>query len=124
MWGGASMPIYEFECKSCNAVSEFQMKFSDPHPKSCPRCQSDSLEKLMSATAFHLKGGGWYSEGYSNKKADKETAPTDKSGTETSGDTKEAKTTEKATEKATEKTTTKKETPTPTSKSKASESST
>ena len=110
------MPIYEFECKSCNAVSEFQMKFSDPHPKSCPRCQSDSLEKLMSATAFHLKGGGWYSEGYSNKKADKETAPTDKSGTETSGDTKEAKTTEK--------TTTKKETPTPTSKSKASESST
>lgn len=65
------MPLYEYKCDDCGAVSEFQMKMSDAHPESCPKCGAGSLRKLISQTAFQLKGGGWYNEGYtgpSNKK--------------------------------------------------------
>lgn len=66
------MPLYEYQCEKCEEVSEFRMKMSDPDPKTCPKCGSEPLRKLMSSTAFQLKGGGWYSEGYdgqSNKKS-------------------------------------------------------
>ena len=61
------MPIYEYKCESCGQVSELIMKFSDPQPEKCAHCGSGPLTKLMSATSFHLKGGGWYSDGYDSK---------------------------------------------------------
>lgn len=62
------MPIYEFRCKECGKVSEFQMKMSDPNPQTCPSCgREKSLNKIMSLPSFQLKGGGWYSEGYDGK---------------------------------------------------------
>ncbi|SME96844.1 FmdB family zinc ribbon protein [Pseudobacteriovorax antillogorgiicola] len=61
------MPLYEFRCGECQSVSEFRMKMSDPNPSICPECGAESLTKIMSAAAFHLKGGGWYSEGYDGK---------------------------------------------------------
>jgi putative FmdB family regulatory protein len=67
------MPLYEYKCEECETVSEFRMKMSDPHPEACPECGAGSLRKLISQTAFQLKGGGWYNEGYtgpSNKKQD------------------------------------------------------
>ena len=44
-------------------------KMSDLPLKKCPDCGGKLLKKL-SATAFQLKGGGWYKDGYSssNKK--------------------------------------------------------
>ena len=68
------MPLYEYKCDGCQAVTEFHMKMSDPDPKVCPNCGKDALSKILSTTAFHLKGGGWYSEGYdgrSNKSSEK-----------------------------------------------------
>ncbi|MFW7381032.1 MAG: FmdB family zinc ribbon protein [Oligoflexus sp.] len=61
------MPLYEYKCEKCETVSEFHMKMSDPHPESCPDCGAKSLRKLISQTAFQLKGDGWYSDGYSGK---------------------------------------------------------
>lgn len=76
------MPLYEYRCSECGQVSEFRMKMSDPNPEVCPSCGSSSpLSKLISQTAFHLKGGGWYSEGYtgpSNKKAESTSETTKK----------------------------------------------
>jgi putative FmdB family regulatory protein len=58
------MPIYEYRCKSCGRVHELIQRFSDPPKRKCPDC-SGRLEKLVSRTAFLLKGGGWYDQGYS-----------------------------------------------------------
>jgi len=61
------MPIYEFRCKDCGKVSEFQMKMSDPNPQICPTCGHPALAKIMSLPSFQLKGGGWYSDAYDGK---------------------------------------------------------
>ena len=61
------MPIYEFECGSCGAVNEFTMKFSDPNPENCPECGKGPMQKLISRSAFQLKGGGWYTDAYDTK---------------------------------------------------------
>ena len=58
------MPIYEFQCKKCNEVSDFNLKMSAPNPAECPHCGGKDLQKLMSSTSFTLKGGGWYSDLY------------------------------------------------------------
>ncbi|HZV83125.1 MAG TPA: zinc ribbon domain-containing protein [Geobacteraceae bacterium] len=64
------MPVYEYQCEACNYQFELRQKFSDPPAEICPEC-SGAVKKLISSTAFALKGGGWYTEGYSGgKKSD------------------------------------------------------
>jgi len=62
------MPLYEYQCKSCNTTFEMRQKFSDPPASSCPSCGGE-VEKLISQTGFALKGQGWYSDGYGGGKA-------------------------------------------------------
>lgn len=46
------------------------MKISDPLPNVCPKCQvGGEIHKKITAAAFHLKGGGWYTDAYSTKKS-------------------------------------------------------
>ncbi len=63
------MPIYAYRCQSCGADAEFIQKFSDPPMTVCERCHG-TLERAVTAAAFHLKGGGWYKDGYASAKAD------------------------------------------------------
>ncbi len=57
--------IYEYRCGKCESVNEFQMKMSDPHPVTCPSCNSEgTLERIISRTSFALKGSGWYTTDY------------------------------------------------------------
>jgi putative FmdB family regulatory protein len=58
------MPIYEYECTSCGEVIEVMQKVSARAPGRCKKC-SGKLKKKISVTSFQLKGGGWYSDGYS-----------------------------------------------------------
>jgi len=60
------MPVYEYHCTSCEDRFELRQKFSDPPATSCPTC-GGGVKKLISQTAFTLKGGGWHNEGYSAK---------------------------------------------------------
>lgn len=63
------MPIYEYQCSSCQEVSEHLQKMTDPAPETCPACGAmATLTKKVSQSAFHLKGGGWYADAYSSKK--------------------------------------------------------
>lgn len=74
------MPLYEYSCSSCNAHFELRQKFSDPPATECPTCRGP-VQKLISQTAFSLKGGGWYAEGYGNSsKSSKDSAPSCPSG--------------------------------------------
>ena len=59
------MPIYEYQCEACQDVIEAQQSLSDKPLTTCPAC-TGSLKKLISRSSFQLKGGGWYSDGYSN----------------------------------------------------------
>ena len=67
-----NMPIYEYRCISCGYEFEEVQKFSDPSFEECPDCGEKSAEKQVSMSSFHLKGGGWYKDGYSTKKNESE----------------------------------------------------
>ena len=54
------MPFYEYQCKSCGHELEAMQKVSDSPLRKCPDCGKSQLVRLMSATVFRLKGGGWY----------------------------------------------------------------
>jgi putative FmdB family regulatory protein len=58
------MPVYEYECSSCDKVFEVQQRMSDTPLKKCPDCAGE-VRKLVSVSSFQLKGSGWYSDGYS-----------------------------------------------------------
>ena len=60
------MPVYEYECPACEKVFEVQQRMSDDPLSVCPDC-SGQVKKIVSMSSFHLKGGGWYSDGYSSK---------------------------------------------------------
>ena len=61
------MPIYEYHCESCGFQFEEVQKFSDSPLEECPDCGKNSARRQVSKSAFHLKGGGWYKDGYSVK---------------------------------------------------------
>lgn len=54
------MPIYEYQCESCEHKMESLQKISDEPLKECPSCNKPALKKIISAAGFRLKGGGWY----------------------------------------------------------------
>ena len=62
------MPIYEYQCKGCGKISEALQKFSDAPLTDCPSC-AGSLWKLISHSAFHLKGSGWYVTDYAGSRS-------------------------------------------------------
>jgi putative FmdB family regulatory protein len=60
------MPLYEYQCAKCGAVEEALQRFSDKPLSKCKHC-SGKLHKLISHSAFHLKGSGWYVTDYAGK---------------------------------------------------------
>lgn len=54
------MPIYEYQCKDCGNQLEALQKIADAPLTQCPNCHQQGLTKLVSASSFRLKGGGWY----------------------------------------------------------------
>ena len=54
------MPIYGYECRSCEHTFDALQKMSDPKLVDCPDCGESSLRKQLSAPKFRLKGKGWY----------------------------------------------------------------
>ena len=61
------MPIYHYRCEECNEVEEVWAKINDPAPPRCAHCGAEGkMKRTLSRTAFQLKGGGWYAEGYNS----------------------------------------------------------
>ena len=83
------MPFYEYQCAKCGQEEEVLQKISDKPLKKCPECGKLSMKKMVSASAFRLKGDGWYETDFKsgNKKnvagdAKAEKKPKDKSSGE------------------------------------------
>jgi len=56
------MPIYEYNCQQCGTF-EITQRISEAPLKKCPTCGAP-VSKLISLSAFHLKGSGWYITDY------------------------------------------------------------
>ena len=60
------MPIYEYACSKCGKQYEIFQRITDAAETKCKFCNG-KVQKLISSTAFHLKGNGWYVTDYSGK---------------------------------------------------------
>ena len=65
------MPVYEYECSGCRKIFEIQQRIADAPVSVCPDC-GGSVRKLISMSSFQLKGGGWYTDGYSGTASGKD----------------------------------------------------
>ena len=80
------MPIYEYSCKKCGDFEITQRMTAEPLKK-CPTCGA-KVTKLISHSAFHLKGGGWYMTDYAKNGTSKD-KDSGSSDSKPSSDTKE-----------------------------------
>src|SRR5271156_979785 len=85
------MPLYEYKCDKCGKVIEVRQKFSDEPLLVHEEC-GGNLDRLISMSAFQLKGSGWYATDYaksSGAPAKSDTGGAASSSTsESKGDTK------------------------------------
>ena len=90
------MPIYEYACEKCEREFEVEQRITEDPLKSCPKCRSRKVKRLISRTSFVLKGSGWHSDLYSSPKpktsgeseSAKESASDSKSKSDTKSDGK------------------------------------
>lgn len=85
------MPTYSYKCFDCGAEFEAEQRISEEPLKECQSCKSVNVKRLISATAFHLKGGGWYKTDYAssasaNGKAKNDVKPADSTTSSSSTD--------------------------------------
>ena len=59
------MPIYEYHCSKCEGKFEIIHGISESPKTKCPEC-GGKMKRQVSLGAFHLKGSGWYKDGYAN----------------------------------------------------------
>jgi len=95
------MPIYEYVCNACGHEFEEWQKITDSPVKKCPACGKRKVERLVSLSAFHLKGSGWYVTDYGGKKPGRgekkksssttESSDSSSSSSSSSGGSKESK---------------------------------
>ncbi len=76
------MPLYEYACGECGGHLEVRQRIADDPLTTCPRCEKNGLQRLVSQSSFALKGGGWYADGYGSKKGESTPTPEDKKSTE------------------------------------------
>ena len=67
------MPTYEYECLKCPRVFEVRQRITEPALETCDRC-GGPIHRLLSATPFILKGGGWYVTDYPSEARKKGTS--------------------------------------------------
>jgi putative FmdB family regulatory protein len=79
------VPTYEYECPKCPRVFEIRQRISEPALTTCDLC-GGPIHRLLFATPFILKGGGWYVTDYpsearkkalSSESGEKSSAPSD-----------------------------------------------
>lgn len=95
------MPIYEYECRKCGALTEVFQKMNAKPPAKCGKC-GGRLERRISAPAIQFKGSGWYVTDYAGngkraaEKAESEDAKADKKADKKKEGSPAKKTSEKA----------------------------
>ena len=73
------MPIYEYQCRQCDARHEVIQNFSDPPVTNCPKCNGE-MKKLFSSPAIQFKGSGFYKTDYASSNSTPASAATKSEG--------------------------------------------
>jgi putative FmdB family regulatory protein len=60
------MPIYEYQCRECERRIELLQQGASVAEPRCEEC-GGAMKRLISASAFILKGEGWYVTDYPSK---------------------------------------------------------
>lgn len=61
------MPIYEYRCSACGHQQEVLQRISAAPLTDCPKCSKPSMQKMVTAAGFQLKGSGWYATDFKSK---------------------------------------------------------
>jgi putative FmdB family regulatory protein len=80
------MPVYEYQCDDCGRIDEVMQKISEKPLTKCSQC-SGKMRKLISHSAFHLKGTGWYVTDYAGKSKSNDSKTNDSPNAAKSGET-------------------------------------
>ena len=66
------MPTYDYRCTSCNYTWEVFQSIKDKKITTCPKCQKETAERLISkGNGVIFKGSGFYETDYKRKKEPK-----------------------------------------------------
>ncbi|MCP3424869.1 zinc ribbon domain-containing protein [Rothia sp. AR01] len=55
------MPVYAYQCKSCQHRFDIRQSFADAALTECPECHRDELRKKFNTVGVSFKGSGFYS---------------------------------------------------------------
>ena len=88
------MPLYEYHCSKCDKIFEVIEKFADA-PLTVHEGCGGKVERLLSASAFQLKGSGWYATDYAKSGGEKKDEKASNGASESnSKDSKDSKSSE------------------------------
>jgi putative FmdB family regulatory protein len=68
------MPLYEYQCAQCGDVLEVLQKLSDAPLTIHANC-GGALKRVVSPSALHFKGSGWYVTDYAKGSKSKASDP-------------------------------------------------
>ncbi|GAC1302404.1 MAG: zinc ribbon domain-containing protein [Vulcanimicrobiaceae bacterium] len=54
------MPIYEYQCATCGAVTDIKHGFKETTNEPCPKCGGADLKRLFNPASIVFKGSGFY----------------------------------------------------------------
>jgi putative FmdB family regulatory protein len=53
------VPLYDYQCRSCNKVTEVRHGFKEEHTDACPACGGE-LARVFNPAGIVFKGSGFY----------------------------------------------------------------
>ena len=53
------MPLYDYQCSKCQALTEIRHGFDDNHSDPCPKC-GGTLKRVFNPAPILFKGSGFY----------------------------------------------------------------
>jgi putative FmdB family regulatory protein len=86
------MPIYEYQCDSCDRRFEVMQRMTESPLATCDEC-GGPVRRLISQTSFVLKGSGWYVTDYPSESRKKAMSQEKNGGGSPSSSSKPAETT-------------------------------